>query len=51
MLVYSGLLIHRVRGQGLPLPPAEWKAMLAEAGLALVEMQEVFWSALYLVQL
>jgi hypothetical protein len=45
------LLIHRVRGQGLPLPPAEWKAMLTEAGLELVEMQEVYWSALYLVQL
>jgi SAM-dependent methyltransferase len=45
------LVLHRIRGQGLPLPAAEWKSILEEAGLKLVEFQEVFWTGLYLAQL
>jgi SAM-dependent methyltransferase len=45
------LLIHRLRGQGLPLPSAEWKSILEEAGLKLLEFHEVYWSGLYLVEL
>jgi SAM-dependent methyltransferase len=45
------LLIHRIRDQGLPLPSAEWKAILEEAGLKLLEVQEVYWSGLYLAEL
>lgn len=45
------LLIHRMRGQGLPLPPADWKSILAEAGLKLLEFQEAYSSGLYLAEL
>jgi phenylpyruvate C(3)-methyltransferase len=45
------LLIHRLRGQGLPLPAAEWKSILEQAGLQLLEMQEVYTSGVYLAGL
>jgi hypothetical protein len=45
------LLIHRIRGQGLPLPTAEWKSIVEEAGLNLLEFKEVFGSGLYLAEL
>jgi cyclopropane fatty-acyl-phospholipid synthase-like methyltransferase len=45
------ILIHRLRGKGMPLPPAEWKAIVAEAGLTLIEFKEIYWIGLYLVQL
>jgi hypothetical protein len=45
------ILIHRIRGKGLPLPPTEWKAIVEEAGLTLIEFKEVYWMGLYLVQL
>lgn len=45
------LLIHRIRGQGLPLPAADWKSILEEAGLKLLEYKEVYWSGLYLAEL
>jgi len=45
------LLIHRIRDQGLPLPSAEWRSILEEAGLKLVEVQEIYWSGLYLAEL
>jgi hypothetical protein len=45
------LLIHRVRGRGLPLPSAEWKAILEDAGLKLLEVQEIHWIGLYLAEL
>jgi hypothetical protein len=44
-------LIHRIRGKGLPLPPAEWKAIVEDAGLRLIEFKELFWIGLYLVEL
>jgi phenylpyruvate C(3)-methyltransferase len=45
------LLIHRLRGQGLPLPAAEWKSILEQADLQLLEMQEVYTSGVYLTEL
>jgi len=45
------LLIHRIRDQGLPLPSAEWKSIVEEAGLKLLEVQEVYWAGLYLAEL
>jgi hypothetical protein len=45
------ILIHRLRGKGMPLPPEEWKSIVAEAGLELIEFKEVYWIGLYLVQL
>jgi SAM-dependent methyltransferase len=45
------LLIHRIRDQGLPLPSGEWKAILEAAGLKLREVQEVYWTGLYLAEL
>ncbi len=45
------LLIHRIRDQGLPLPTSAWKAILEEAGLELLEVQDVYSSGLYLVKL
>jgi hypothetical protein len=45
------LLIHRLRKQGLPLPTAEWKSILEEAGLLLLESQEIYSTCLYLAQL
>jgi SAM-dependent methyltransferase len=45
------LLIHHIRDQGLPLPSAEWKSILEEAGLKLVEFQEIYWAGLYLAEM
>lgn len=45
------LLIHRLRGKGMPLPAAEWKSILVEAGLKLVEFKEVYSIGLFLAEL
>jgi SAM-dependent methyltransferase len=45
------LLIHRVRVQGLPLSSDVWKSILEEASLKLREVQEVYGSGMYLVEL
>ncbi len=45
------LLVHRMRAQGMPLPAAEWKSIFEEAGLKLLEVQEVYGSGLYLAEL
>jgi cyclopropane fatty-acyl-phospholipid synthase-like methyltransferase len=45
------ILIHRIRGKGLPLSPEEWKSIVEEAGLKFIEFKEVYWIGLYLVQL
>jgi cyclopropane fatty-acyl-phospholipid synthase-like methyltransferase len=45
------ILIHRIRGKGLPLPPAEWKSIVADAGLQLIEFKEIYWIGIYLVEL
>lgn len=44
-------LIHRLRRQGLPLPPAEWQSIAEEAGLKNLEIQDVYGSALYVAEL
>ncbi len=45
------LLIHRLRGKGMPLPPAEWKSIVADAGLKLIEFKEVYSIGLFLAEL
>jgi SAM-dependent methyltransferase len=45
------LLIHRIRDQGLPLPPSDWEAILEEAGLKFLEVQDVYSAGLYLAEL
>jgi SAM-dependent methyltransferase len=45
------LLIHRLRGKGMPLPAAEWKSIFAEAGIKLIEFKEVYSIGLFLAEL
>jgi hypothetical protein len=45
------LLIHRLRAQGLPLPPDEWGAIFEEAGLGSPVVEDVYGSAAYLARL
>jgi SAM-dependent methyltransferase len=45
------LLIHRLRGKGMPLPPAEWKSIVAEAGIKLLDFKEVYSIGLFLAEL
>ena len=45
------LLIHRLRGKGMPLPPAEWKSIVADAGIKLIEFKEVYSIGLGLAEL
>ena len=45
------VLIHRIRGQGLPLPVDQWKSIVEETGLKLLEYKEVYWSGLYLAEM
>jgi SAM-dependent methyltransferase len=45
------LLIHRLRGKGMPLPPAEWKSIVAEAGIKLIDFKEVYSIGLFLAEL
>jgi SAM-dependent methyltransferase len=45
------LLIHRLRGKGMPLPTAEWKSILAEAGLKLIDFKEIYSIGLFLAEL
>lgn len=44
-------LIHRLRGQGLPLAPAQWQSIIEEAGLKNFEVQDIYGSALYIAEL
>jgi Methyltransferase domain len=45
------LLIHRLRGKGLPLPAEEWKSIFAEAGIKLIEFKEVYSIGIFLAEL
>jgi SAM-dependent methyltransferase len=45
------LLIHRLRGKGMPLPPAEWKSIVADAGIKLIEFKEVYSIGLFVAEL
>jgi len=45
------LLIHRLRGKGMPLPAEEWKSIIADAGLKLIEFKEVYSIGLFLAEL
>jgi cyclopropane fatty-acyl-phospholipid synthase-like methyltransferase len=45
------LLVHRLRGKGMPLSPAEWKSIVADAGLKLIDSKEVYNIALFLAEL
>ena len=45
------LLIHRLRGKGMPLPAEEWKSIVAEAGLKLIDFKEVYSIGLFLAEL
>ena len=45
------LLIHRLRGKGMPLPPAEWKSIVADAGIKLIDFKEVYSIGLFLAEL
>ena len=45
------LLIHRLRGKGMPLPPAEWKSIVSNAGIKLLEFKEVYSIGLGLAKL
>lgn len=48
---FDYLLIHRLRGQGLPLSPAQWQSIIEEAGLKFLEMRDVYGSVLYLAEM
>ncbi len=45
------LLIHRLRGKGMPLPAEEWKSIVADAGLKLIDFKEVYSIGLFLTEL
>jgi len=45
------LLIHRLRGKGMPHPAEEWKSIIADAGLKLIEFKEVYSIGLFLAEL
>jgi SAM-dependent methyltransferase len=45
------LLIHRLRGKGMPLPAEEWKSILADAEIRLIEYKEVYSIGLFLAEL
>jgi hypothetical protein len=45
------LLIHRLRGKGMPLPAEEWKSIVAEAGLKLIDFKEVYSIGIFLAEL
>lgn len=45
------LLIHRLRGKGMPLPAEEWKSIVADAGLKLIDFKEVYSIGLFLAEL
>jgi hypothetical protein len=45
------LLIHRLRGKGMPLPAEEWKSIVAEAGLKLIDFKQVYSIGLFLAEL
>jgi SAM-dependent methyltransferase len=45
------LLIHRLRGKGMPLPAEEWKSILANADIKLIDFKEVYSIGLFLAEL
>jgi hypothetical protein len=45
------LLIHRLRGKGMPHPAQEWKSIVTEAGLKLIDYKEVYSIGLFLAEL
>ncbi len=45
------LLIHRLRGKGMPLPPEEWKSIVADTGIKLIDYKEVYSIGLFLAEL
>jgi len=45
------LLIHRLRGKGMPLPAEEWKSILADAEIKLLDYREVYSIGLFLAEL
>lgn len=45
------LLIHRLRGKGMPLPAEEWKSIVADAGIKLIDFKEVYSIGLFLAEL
>lgn len=45
------LLIHRLRGKGMPLAAEEWKSILAEAGIKLIDFKEVYSIGIFLAEL
>jgi SAM-dependent methyltransferase len=45
------LLLHRLRGKGMPLPAGEWKSILADAGIKLIDYREVYSIGLFLAEL
>jgi SAM-dependent methyltransferase len=45
------LLIHRLRGKGMPLPAEEWKSIVADAGIKLIDFKEVYSIGLFLTEL
>lgn len=45
------LLIHRLRGKGMPLPAEEWKSILADAEIKLIDYREVYSIGLFLAEL
>jgi cyclopropane fatty-acyl-phospholipid synthase-like methyltransferase len=45
------LLIHRLRGKGMPLSAEEWKSILADAELKLIDFKEIYSIGLFLAEL
>jgi SAM-dependent methyltransferase len=45
------LLIHRLRGKGMPLPAEEWQSILADAGIKLIDFKEVYSIGIFLAEL
>jgi SAM-dependent methyltransferase len=45
------LLIHRLRGKGMPLHAEEWKSILADAEIKLIDYREVYSIGLFLAEL
>lgn len=45
------LLIHRLRGKGLPLPAEEWKSILEDSEIKLIDYKEVYSIGVFLAEL
>jgi hypothetical protein len=44
------LLVHPLSGQGLPLAPKDWEALLRDAGWRLREVRRILWTGLYVAE-